>query len=867
MSETSPDETSVCCVTDCNREGVQQLVDSEVCLLKFRKKNVDSWTVLCKQHYHTLVIYYESYQKSCCDPLSCHKSRVKKGRYCYLSMSFVEKMLQSRCFELIDTTKIIPGNRVCLNCMENLESLTDDIEKDTDVAYSPECERPDEPYAQTANKLVQNINTLANCEISPIKNHSLTVSKKQKLKKRKLCAIFEQASTILDKSLKLDSSLNSTFDTPSTSSGLVRTETFPDSDQTKMFKTLMNEMSLKIRSSTTPRHEKVKLLTMLPKEFSRQYIVDNFGATFEMINQSRKLEFYQNPQSHRGRVFDQEIISLVHDIYQDDEYSRMLPGKKDCISVEYGRRSEQKRLMLVTVKELYAAFKAKYAHRPDVKIGLSKFFSLRPRWCVSAGTSGTHAVCCCTIHENVKLLCDSISSDITYKSMMSLAVCNLESRDCCLLKCDKCPTDDYLKAYILSFFPSYETEGDHIEVTFKQWVSVDRSDLVNKSLPLFDFVDYVLNQLRKLLPHSFIAKSQTAYFKRRKETVAEGEVICCMDFSENYSFVIQDEVQGYHWTQKYCTVHPCVCYFREKNPAGELLVSKHISFCFLSSETVHNVPMVYAMQTKLVNLLKDRVPGLVKVEYITDGCAEQYKNFKTFSNIVYHFNDLGVICVWSFYATSHGKSACDGLGGCVKRYTANESLRRPASNGITDVQTMKDYCQKTFTDIHFEITSKDDIDSATKTMTKRVEMSSTLDGTRSYHYFEHLGNGRIGAKIISDDEMFEIKVDHVPILGLSMTDFHLGDYVAFVYDQKWYVGLILSLSINHNELEVKSMHPHGPSTFFKWPSRSDIVWVTLSQVLCVVECPNMLSSRGQYKLSDVSSTKVSQMWELYLHGR
>ena len=38
------------------------------------------------------------------------------------------------------------------------------------------------------------------------------------------------------------------------------------------------------------------------------------------------------------------------------------------------------------------------------KIGFSKFPELRPQHCVLAGASGTHAVCVCTIHQNVKLM-------------------------------------------------------------------------------------------------------------------------------------------------------------------------------------------------------------------------------------------------------------------------------------------------------------------------------------------------------------------------------------------------------------------------------------------------------------------------------
>ena len=50
-------------------------------------------------------------------------------------------------------------------------------------------------------------------------------------------------------------------------------------------------------------------------------------------------------------------------------------------------------------------FKEKH---PLVKIGFSKFCSLRPKWCVIAGSSGTHSVCVCTIHQNTILLVDAL---------------------------------------------------------------------------------------------------------------------------------------------------------------------------------------------------------------------------------------------------------------------------------------------------------------------------------------------------------------------------------------------------------------------------------------------------------------------------
>lgn len=81
-----------------------------------------------------------------------------------------------------------------------------------------------------------------------------------------------------------------------------------------------------------------------------------------------------------------------------------MPGMKDWVSIrdETGAKiHRQKRLLLCNLKELYKLFRN---INPEDKMGFSKFASLRPRHCVSAGASGTHTSCVCAIHQNVKLM-------------------------------------------------------------------------------------------------------------------------------------------------------------------------------------------------------------------------------------------------------------------------------------------------------------------------------------------------------------------------------------------------------------------------------------------------------------------------------
>jgi hypothetical protein len=98
-------------------------------------------------------------------------------------------------------------------------------------------------------------------------------------------------------------------------------------------------------------------------------------------------------------------------------------------------------------------------------------------------------------------------------------------------------------------------------IPFKQWVSVDRCKLETMTKSVDDFVEYLCEKVITLLPHSFIATQQAAFYTYIKKSLKEGEFLETADFSENYSFVIQDAIQGFHWNNSQATVHPFVAYY------------------------------------------------------------------------------------------------------------------------------------------------------------------------------------------------------------------------------------------------------------------------------------------------------------------
>ena len=95
---------------------------------------------------------------------------------------------------------------------------------------------------------------------------------------------------------------------------------------------------------------------------------------------------------------------MVSKFYETNDTSALLSGMKDYIIIrnESGEKEKvQKRLVLLDLKELYQFFKEEH---PCAEIRFTKFSLLLPKHCVLAGSSGTHSICVCHYHQNVKLM-------------------------------------------------------------------------------------------------------------------------------------------------------------------------------------------------------------------------------------------------------------------------------------------------------------------------------------------------------------------------------------------------------------------------------------------------------------------------------
>jgi len=736
-------------------------------------------------------------------------------------------MFIAASLRVIDSEKALslnlkPGQKLCRNCF--LEPAHQSETEISDTDYQPPVDR---------NAMES---TLAELSCSPFDIAKLSNRDKVPYAKRKYRQINSAAKEKVARMLSLSAeTLSSNEEAPC--------------EGCKDLDTLVT--LLKEKCSTSTKQEQISLLTLAPASWTIAKCVEQFNVSSHIVKRARKLKGSQGilskPVPKKGKELMAATKEEVVKFYECDDNSRICPGKKDFVSVKVdGQRQQvQKRLLLVNLRELYVSFTTSNGN----KRGFSKFCELRPKSCVTVSASGMHSVCVCEIHQNVKLLLAAVPGKVEYKHLIAQMVCNVDDRNCMLHECERCPGTQSVTEFLTQQFTEEDMDDDDI-VSYKQWLHTDRTTIVSLQLPVSEFIETLVKALDALRHHHYIAKSQSTYLKSTKDSLHPGSIVILMDFAENYSFVVQDAVQGQHWNNSQVTLHPFAIYYKQ----GDEL--KCLSVCVVSDYLQHSTNAVHAYISTVITHLKSRF-HVKHIFYFTDGAASQYKNYKNLSNLCHHMRDFEVEAEWHFFATSHGKSPCDGIGGTVKRLVARASLQATSSNQILTPQELYTWASKNISGISFFFVSAEDIKQheVRFCLEERYSKIKTIPGTRSHHAFLPTPEGSLQMKRVSADAIYTIVrvgIETVDAESRAVDDeaYQPGLYIACVYDSDWHIGNIVERLEANQDLLINFMQRKG-NKGLAWPLREDKCWVPFMHVLCTVSVPQVEgASARQYRISD-----------------
>ena len=95
---------------------------------------------------------------------------------------------------------------------------------------------------------------------------------------------------------------------------------------------LYDLMKGKLQNASTPNQ--IQIMTLAPDSWSREYCSKFFKVSEYVVRTARELKkidgILAKPTPKKGKTLSLEIVELIIQMYENEEYSRQMPGKKDC---------------------------------------------------------------------------------------------------------------------------------------------------------------------------------------------------------------------------------------------------------------------------------------------------------------------------------------------------------------------------------------------------------------------------------------------------------------------------------------------------------------------------------------------------------
>ena len=232
---------------------------------------------------------------------------------------------------------IVPGYQLCRECEKQLD-LIDKSEEDESMSENEQSKDHEFSAAGFTPPRKKLNKTLSSIGSSPINLHSISQHSRGPTAKRKLAKVSQKLKENLVEAYSIEDFNSNPSEAPISKDVQEKAKELDELHE-----------ALKAKLMTACYSDKVQILTLIPDSWSRSFAAKYFNVSVYMIRTARELKkekgILARPIAKRGKELLSETLQLVLNFFEDDEYSRIMPGKKDCVSV--GRNIyKQKRLIL-----------------------------------------------------------------------------------------------------------------------------------------------------------------------------------------------------------------------------------------------------------------------------------------------------------------------------------------------------------------------------------------------------------------------------------------------------------------------------------------------------------------------------------------
>ena len=121
------------------------------------------------------------------------------------------------------------------------------------------------------------------------------------------------------------------------------------------------------------------------------------------------------------------------------------------------------------------------------------------------------------------------------------------------------------------------------------------------------FVDSLATTVNHMTTHIYISEAQSMHLMNKMESI-DSDICIMLDFAENYHYVLQDQIQSFHWNNNQCNIPPAIIYYNDmSNSLQEKL------FVFISEDLKHDTAFVYEVMNKVCKYIMQNYQHLQKL--------------------------------------------------------------------------------------------------------------------------------------------------------------------------------------------------------------------------------------------------------------
>jgi len=538
-----------------------------------------------------------------------------------------------------------------------------------------------------------------------------------------------------------------------------------------------------------------------------------------------------------------------------EDNATCLPGKRDTVKVGSGRM--QKYILNDSVGALHKKYNFEY---PNMKISLTLFQSGRPKNVLPVSYA-SRKICLCQRHQNFALRLRVLRSQGVTQSPDHLITS--ETKESLERKISALPTD------IVTFQVWKQVERPYKDTVIK------KITLVEENVPKLKFKEDFLKCMNEFRSHSERVRAQYHNLSLLKESLLQTECTVQLDFAENYVCHYFEEVSSAYYSKEQVTVHPTVIHY--KTTDGQL---QHKSLVVLSDEMAHGAGTVFAFIKVIVEWIKEHLPLIQQMHYLSDSPTSQYRNASIFNLVSLHKSMFNISASWHYFESGHGKGPCDGVGGAVKR-AADLAVKK--GRLITTASTFYEWgITQTGSAVTYLLVKKDKVKAASLELaslgavrvlgTMKTHAVMPVDDqiyiretscfspccwslgvfhpscsgwVKTRTRYAHEQRVEFGKRTAEDHEDEASSSEEPPKktaeetgldLEEAVKDICVGNFVAVKYNSNVYVGKVEE--IDDDEYFITFMESFGSiQGTYRWPLRPDELWVIAEDVLCKLMHP------------------------------